>query len=177
LGVELLNPLLEIAKKIGGSHCERLVKQTGSEVTVAGASLGVASFKIDVGNYSNKIVEFYKVPQIMVALDNTQYLLCGATSYFKENQSLREDCLKMRMQLIYAFGQLQALLCIPNSEELSKELTKWVRFMNKLNKQSIEFLKPGPKLVQKGETSELSKIMSYQGLLEEHMQEAIKLLK
>lgn len=173
----LLNPLAEIAKKIRGSHCERLVKQTGTEVTVNGGSFGVANFKIDVGHYSNKIKEFYKVPMIMVALDNTQYLMCGAISEIKENQSLREDCLKMRMQLIWAFGHLQALLSIPKTEELSKELIKWVRYMNQLNKRSIEFLKPGPRLVQKGGAAELFKIMEYQGIDQEQVQEALSIMR
>jgi hypothetical protein len=169
--------LSEIAKKLKGNKCERLIKQTGNELIVNGASLGVGAFKVDVGNYSNKIKEFYKVPQIMVALDNTQYLLCGAISQIKENQALKEDCWKMQMQLIRAFGQIQALLCITETEELKKEIAKWVKYMNQLNKESIEYLKPGPRMIPKGKSSELKKIMKYQGINEEQMQEALNLLR
>jgi hypothetical protein len=169
--------LSDIANRLKGSKCERLIKQAGNELVVSGVSFGVGSFKVDVGNYSNKIKEFYKVSQILIALDNTQYLLCGVISQIKDNQSFKEDCWRMQMQLIRAFGQLQALFCISKTEELEKELAKWVRYMNRLNKESIEYLKPGPRMITKGGSSELQKIMNYQGINEEQMQEALKILK
>ena len=172
-----MNILSEIAKRLKVNKCNRLVKQKGTEVVVSGVTLGAFGFKLDVGNYSNKIREFYKLPQIMIALDNTQYLLSGMISQIKENQSLKEDCWKMQMQLICAFGQLQALLCIPKTEELEKEVTKWIRYMNRLNKESIKFLKPGPHMISKGGHSELMKIMKYQGIDEEQMEEALAILR
>ena len=73
-----LSLLSSIARRIKGNPCERLVKQTGTEVAVNGTSFGVGTFKIDIGSLNTKIKEFYEVPQIMVALDTSQYLLCGA---------------------------------------------------------------------------------------------------
>ncbi|MFX0199455.1 MAG: hypothetical protein ACFFCW_25315 [Candidatus Hodarchaeota archaeon] len=170
--------LSNIARKIKGNPCERLVKQTGTEVAVTGTSFGVGTFKIDVGNFANKIKEFYKVPQIMVALDTSQYLLCGAIREIKDNASLKEDSMRIRMQLILAFSNLQAILSVPTPTKiLSKELVRWVRNMNKLNKESIELLKPGPRMISKGKKSQLSRISRYQGIDEEHMEEALNILR
>ena len=70
-----MNLLKKIAEKLQGHPCERIVKQTGNEIKLSGASVGIADYKIDVGKFSNKIKEFYKVTTVMVALDNSQYRL------------------------------------------------------------------------------------------------------
>jgi hypothetical protein len=174
--------IIEITKRIKGGGCKRLAKQTGNEIEVTGASFGVGDFKIDIGNFSNKIREFYKVTQTTVALDNSQFLLCDAISGLKDKPQLQEDCIRMRIQLIFAFSQLQAILGSMNEapiEELGKELTRWVRNMSKLNKDSIEALKPGPRLIPKGKKKEkeIASIMKYQGIDEKEMKEAISLMK
>lgn len=77
--------------------------------------MGLANFKLDVGSFSNKIKEVNQVPEIMKALDNNQYLLCRQISALDahEHESLREDCIRIRLMHIMAFTQLQALLSIP----------------------------------------------------------------
>jgi len=172
--------LIEIAKKIKGGGCKRLVKQIGNEIEVTGVSFGVGDFKVDVGKFKNKIKEFYKVTQTSVALDHSQYLLCDAISGLKDKPQLQEDCIRMRLQLIYAFSQLQAILGSMSEapvEELEKELTKWVRKMSKLNEDSIEALKPGPRMIPKGKKKEIASIMKYQGIDEKEMNEAVSLVK
>jgi hypothetical protein len=172
--------IIEIASRIRGGGCKRLVKQADNEIRVTGASFGVGNFKIDVGKFSNKIKEFYKVTQTTIALDNSQFLLCDAISGLKNKPQLQEDCIKMRLQLIYAFSQLQAILGSMTEApavELEKELTKWVRKMSKLNENSIEALKPGPRMIPKGIKKEVAGIMKYQGIPEERMQEAVNLVK
>ena len=172
--------IMEIARRIKGGGCKRLVKQFGNEIEVTGASVGVGDFKIDVGNFSNKIKQFYKVTQTTVALDNSQYLLCDTISGLKDKPELQEDCIRMRLQLIYAFSQLQAILGSMNEapvKELEKELIKWVKKMSKLNEDSIEALKPGTKMIPKGKQKEIAGIMRYQGIDQEEMNEAIKLVK
>jgi hypothetical protein len=172
--------IIEIARRIKGSGCKRLVKQFGNEIEVTGASFGVGDFKIDVGNFKNKIKNFYKVTQTTVALDNSQYLLCDAISGLKDKPQLQEDCIRMRLQLIYAFSQLQAILGSMSEaqvEGLEKELTKWVRRMSKLNEDSIEVLKPGPRLISKDKKKEISSIMRYQSIDEKEMNEAVNLMK
>jgi len=66
----------KIARAIKGHSCERLIKQSKNEYNIQGAGFGIADFKIEIGNFSNKIKEFYQVTDTMVSLDNTQYLLC-----------------------------------------------------------------------------------------------------
>ncbi len=74
------------------------------------AGLGIGEFKIDLGSWSNKIKEFYKVSQVRVALINSQYLLCDQISRLNDNDELKEDCIRIRLTLIMAFGQLHAIL-------------------------------------------------------------------
>ncbi len=172
--------IIEIARRIKGGGCKRLVKQIGNEIEVTGASFGIDDFKIDVGNFSNKIRQFYKITQTTVALDNSQFLLCDAISGLKDKPQLQEDCIRMRLQLIYAFSQLQAILGSMSQapvKELEKELTRWVGKMSKLNEDSIEALKPGPRLIPKGKKKEIESIMRYQGTDEEEMNEAVALLR
>ena len=48
---------------------------------------------------------------------------------------------------------------------MNKEVTKWLRYMGRLNKQSISLIQPDPKPIPKGAKSEASQIMKYQGLM------------
>jgi len=199
--------IFDIAKKLKGNCCERLVKYTGQELTITGANIGLGNFKIDVGNFSNKIKEINTVPPIMMAMDNNQYLLCRQASELDANSSLKELCLRIRLMHIMSFTQLQALLSIPTpSEELSGQILEWTRQMTKLTMQSIDLLGQQPakdrkekkaaveyeRDVQSDEIQnimhkkttlkavvkpELTKIMTYQGINEAQMQDALKILK
>jgi hypothetical protein len=172
-----LSMLSSIARMIKVNPCERLVKQIGTEIRVTGTSFGVGTFKIDIGNLTTKIKEFYKVPQIMIALDTSQYLLCGAIREIEDNALLKEDSMRIRMMLILAFSNLQAILSVPKATDLlSKEIRRWVKNMNKLNEESIELLKPGPRMIQKGKKKVLSQISKYQGIDESEMEEALNIL-
>jgi len=200
LGKSMPN-IFEIAKKIKGNGCTRLVKYTGEEYTISGANVGLGSFKIDIGSFQNKIKEINAVPQIMMALDTNQYLLCQQATQLKDNPQLKDLCLRIRMMHIMAFSQLQALLSIPTpSEELGKQILEWTNQMNKLTSQSIDLLKPQPKavLMEKNVATKsvgekdvastriykasdgkktLAEIMKYQGINETQMQEALKTFK
>jgi hypothetical protein len=199
--------LPDIAKKIKGNCCERLVKYTGQELTITGANIGLGTFKIDIGSFSNKIKEINAVPPVMMAMDNNQYLLCRQASELSDNSALKEQCLRIRLMHIMAFTQLQALLSIPApSEELSKQILEWTKQMTKLTMQSIDLLGQQPAMVRKGKKAtiergrevlskeipteiykeetakaevkpELTRIMTYQGINEAQMQDALKILK
>ncbi len=199
--------LSDIAKKIKGNCCERLVKYTGQELTITGANIGLGNFKIDIGNFSNKIKEINAVPPVMMAMDNNQYLLCRQASELNENSSLKELCLRIRLMHIMAFTQLQALLSIPMpSEELSGQILEWTKQMSKLTMQSISLLSQPPKKkiwmkakepvkgggkkptvgksprivrIYTASTGEksLTEIMKYEGIDEAQMQDALKILK
>lgn len=139
--------VLELAKKLKGNCCERLVKYTGQELTITGTNIGIGNFKVDIGGLSNKIKEITVVPQIMIALDNYQYLLCRQASELSGNTSFRENCLRIRLMHILAFTQLHAILSIPKpSKELRKQIVEWTRQMNELTMQSIKLLMPSPQM-------------------------------
>jgi hypothetical protein len=197
--------VLDLAKKIKGNCCEKLVKYTGQEYVISGAKVGVDSFKIDIGSFQNKIKEINAVPPIMMALDTNQYLLCQQAADLKDNPQLKDLCLRIRLIHIMAFSQLQALLSIPTlNEELGKQILEWTIQMNKLTSQSIDLLNPQPKvaLTQKKTPTKgrsptieqsagksrssiskikvkaaLSEVMKYQGINEAQMQDALKTLK
>lgn len=197
--------VLDLAKKIKGNCCEKLVKYMGQEYVISGANVGVGSFKIDIGSFQNKIKEINAVPPIMMALDTNQYLLCQQAADLKGNPQLKDMCLRIRLMHIMAFSQLQALLSIPTpNEELGKQILEWTIQMNKLTSQSIDLLNPQPKVTYtqkkaptKGRSptierpagkspSSLSKlkvkaalaeVMKYQGINESQMQDALKTLK
>jgi hypothetical protein len=106
----LNNILREIATRIRGNKCEKLVKRIGNEITLSGASLVSGGFKMNLGTFSNKVKEIVKVPDVAVALDDSQYLLCTAISDMTNDNQLKDKCIAIRLQLIMAFNQLRALL-------------------------------------------------------------------
>jgi hypothetical protein len=197
--------VLDLAKKIKGNRCEKLVKYTGQEYVISGANFGVGSFKIDIGSFQNKIKEINAVPQIMMTLDTNQYLLCQQAADLKDNPKLKDLCLRIRLMHIMAFSQLQALLSIPApNEELGKQILEWTIQMNKLTSQSIDLLNPQPKVTytekktptkgpnptiespaRKSHISvsklkvepAIAEVMKYQGINEAQMQDALKTLK
>jgi hypothetical protein len=68
-----------------------------------------------------------------------------AISDMKEMSQLKEKCIVIRLQLIIGFNQLRAILASikeESTEELKKELAKWLRYMNDLHIHSISVLNP-----------------------------------
>jgi hypothetical protein len=164
--------------KIKGTRCEKLVKRIGNEVSLS-AGVEVGGFKINVANFSNVIKELVQVPDTAVTVDDTQYLLCIAISDMKEMPQLKEKCITIRLQLIIGFNQLRAILASIKeepTEELKKELAKWLRYMNDLHIHSISVLNPESAIKDKA-GSTLEQIRQYQGLDDAELQEAIRQLK
>jgi hypothetical protein len=176
----LNNTLREIATRIRGNKCEKLVRRIGNEITLSGASLINGGLKMNVGTFSNKVREIVKVPEVAVGLDDSQYLLCTTISDMSSDNQLKDKCVAIRLQLIMAFNQLRALLYSIQQEpndDTKKELSKWLRFMNSLHKQSILLLNPGDR-VAKGETDiSPQEIMEYQGIEEKELFEAMHIVK
>ena len=142
-----MNPIKIIAEKLRGHPCEKIVKQTEKEIKLSGASVGIGDFKVDVGKYSDKIIEFHKVTTMMVAIDNSQYHLC--TTIFKMNLSdeLKDTVNRIRLQIMVAFDQLHFILGSieqNSTPDLEKQLEEWVQHMGDVSKKSIDALAPIP---------------------------------
>lgn len=170
-----MNFLHAAIEKIRVRRCEKLVKRTGNEVTLS-VGLDVGDFKIDVAKFSNVIKELIDVPDIAVTLDDTQYLLCSAISGMKDMPQLKEKCVAIRLQLIIGFNQLRAILASVKeepTEELKKELAKWLRYMNDLHAHSISVLNPESSVKYKA-GSTLEQIRKYQEIDEKELRDAIK---
>jgi hypothetical protein len=175
---------MNILHKIAGSlknqrNCEKLVKRTENEIVLSGGSIVGGGVGINVGNFSNKIRELVKVPEVAVALDDSQYHLCVAITEIKDNEQLKDKYIAIRLQLILAFNQLRAILDSIKeepTEDLKKQLAKWLRYMNDLHEHSISLLDPGCGI--KGKSSmTIAEIMKYQGIDEIQLQEAIHLIR
>lgn len=165
-------------ESIKGRKCEKLVKRTGNEVSLS-AGVEAGGFKINVANFSNVVKELVQVPDTAVTLDDTQYLLCTAVSDMKEMPQLKEKCIAIRLQLIIGFNQLRAILASIQeepTEELKKELAKWLRYMNDLHKHSISVLNPESDIKDKA-GSTLEQIRQYQGIDEQQLQDVVKQLE
>jgi hypothetical protein len=182
----------DIVNRIIGKKCERLVKQTGQEITVTGINVGLGSYSIALGGASNKIIQYYQVPQVMVTLDNQQYLFCSTIAELKDGK-LKENCIKMRLQTILGLGQLQALTTL-NEDKFKDQIAQWAEMMNKLTEINIRVLSPGqdlpPAHISGGgggghhlpvaypdEISDLSRIRKYQGISDAELDNAVKILK
>lgn len=119
------------------------------------------------------IRELVQVPD--TALDDTQYLLCMAILDMKNMPQLKEKCIAIRLQLIIGFNQLRTILAgikEESTEELKKELAKWLRYMNDLHKHSISAVSPGSVVKYKA-GSTLAQIRQYQGIDEAHWRRII----
>lgn len=163
---------LGFVKWLKGSGCEKLVDRTKNEIKISAAGENVFSFK-----FSNKVKQLVESTRVAVALDDQQYLICTAIKD-EEDKKLVGDLKRIRIMSVMGLTQLRTLLSsveeVP-SDDVKKELTKWIRYMNKLNKESMEALKPGPKLIPKGKSKQtLDEIRKYQGLDKDELDNAIK---
>lgn len=202
-----MTSLINIARKLKGDCCEHVVKYTGQEIQISGINAGIGNANIKVASISNQIKEITKVPSIMVALDANQYLLCRQAESLKDDNPLKDECLRIRLMLMLAISQMQTMLSIDKApEELNAEIIAWVKQMNDLTKQCIEILRPAQKIGSKfafedavgsstknrGLESEetldtktiptvdkrkIVEIMKFQGVTDGEMQEAIKAFK
>jgi hypothetical protein len=158
--------LPSIAKAIKGHSCERLVQQTKNEFDIQGVGFGIADFKVEVGNFSNKIERFYEVTDTMVSLDNTQYLLCTTMHQDFTDDKLRDTCNRIRLQIVIAFNQLQSLLnsaARNPSDEINQKLEEWVIYMNDLSKNSIESIASSPAHTEKNQVVDKGPSGGYSG--------------
>jgi hypothetical protein len=153
-------------------------KTVGNDVSFS-TTLDAGIFKINIGNFSKVIKELVNVPDTAVALDQSQYLLCMTISGIKENTKLKEDCIRIRLMIIMGFNQLQAILASIQeepTEELKRELAKWLRYMGDLNMHSISLLDPTSAAKDKAGTT-LDQIREYEGIDEVELQEAVNQVK
>jgi hypothetical protein len=69
-----LSILKDIAIKLKGPDCEKMVKRIGNEISSSLLTIEMGTSKINMGLFSNKIVEIVLTSTIAAALDNSQYL-------------------------------------------------------------------------------------------------------
>jgi hypothetical protein len=164
---------------LGGRPCEKFVKMIGNDLTITGPSIGISEVKVDIGTFSNKNVEFFKVNHVLTSMDASQYLLCRTIENLPKFDPLRMDCERIRIQTILGFTQLQSLLDLKDDERFKDEIEDWINYMNDLVKVQISSLSPPARSVEPGRQvrgakpkslfspeikSELKRIAEYQGI-------------
>lgn len=173
-----MNILKDIASSIKGHDCEKMVKRIGNEISLTLPTVDIGLAKINMGLFSNKIVELVRASNIAAALDNSQYLVCKAKSS-TEDKDLKLNCEKIYLQIVLALTQLESIfetIKVDSSPEIRKELVDWIKYCGSLNKHAIEAVSPGTS--GKGpEDYEINDIMKYQKITEDEMEEALKELE
>jgi hypothetical protein len=142
------------------------------------ATVDVGVVKINMGLFSNKIIELIRASTLAAALDNSQYLVCRAKSSTSD-PSLKVNCGKIQLQIVLALTQLESIfesIKINPSPEIRKELADWIKYCGSLNKHAIEAVSPGTSGKGLGDY-EIEDIMRYQKITKDEMDEALKELE
>jgi len=186
-----------IAKKIKYRSCERLVTYTGNEITFSDAAIKAGPLSIDLGTFSKNIKEIVKVPELLIALDTHQYFFCCQASDLKDDNPLKDECIRIRLITISSITTLHTLLCIPKPDKQMKtEINKWIINTTKLSNYCIEQLKPRKNKTQtkniekidqllnnnenepkKSQKDQIQALMAEQGINVDEMNEAVQILK
>jgi hypothetical protein len=170
-----LNILKNIAIKLKGQDCEKMVKRIGNEISLSLPTIDIGASKINMGLFSNKIVELVRASTIAAALDNSQYLICKTKSNTTDTK-FKLDCEKIHLQIVLSLTQLESIfetIKIDPSPEIRKELIEWITYCSSLNKHAIETVSPGTSGKGPGEY-EIKDIMKYQKITEDEMDETLK---
>jgi hypothetical protein len=173
-----LSILKVIAIKLKGHDCEKTIKRTGNEISLTLPTVDVGVVKINIGLFSNKIVELVRASTIAAALDTSQYLVCKAKNNTRD-QDLKLNCEKIYLQIVLALTQLESIfetIKIDPSPEIRKELVDWIKYCSSLNKHAIEAVRPGTSGKGPGDY-EIKEIMKYQKITEDEMKDALKELE
>ena len=167
-----------MATKLRGHDCEKMVKRVGNEISLTLPTVDTDVAKINVGLFSNKIVELVRASTIAANLDNAQYLVCKTKSSTTD-PDLKLNCEKIYLQIVLSLTQLESIfesIKIDPSPEMRTELTEWIKYCGSLNRHAIEAVRPG--ISGKGPGYfEIKDIMKYQKITTEEMDEALKELK
>ena len=157
-----------------GNNCEKMVKRIGNEVSLKLPNIDAGIANINMGLFSNRVVELVKASNIATALDNSQYLICRMKSTIND-QELRINCDKIYLQIVLALTQLQSIfetIKIDSTPEIRKELADWIKYCGSLNRHAIETVSPGTD--SKGAADfNMKDIMRYQKITEKDMSEAL----
>ena len=173
-----MNLLKGIASKLKGHDCEKMVNRIGNELSLTLPNIDVGAAKINMGLFSNKIVELVRASGVAVALDNSQYLICRMKSSTHDPQ-LKINSEKMYLQIVLALTQLESIfetIKIDPSPEIKKELSEWIKYCSSLNKHAIETVSPGTSGKGPGELG-IEDIMKYQNITPGDMTEALRELE
>jgi len=157
-----------------------MVKRVGNEISLTLPSIEANAMKINIGIFSNRIVELVRASNIATTLDDSQYLICKVKNS-TDDPRLKTNCEKIYLQIVLALTQLESIfetMKIDPSPEIRKELSKWIKYCSSLNKHAIETFSPGTSGKGSGVPDvDIKDILKYQDITEDDMNEALKELE
>jgi uncharacterized protein YjbI with pentapeptide repeats len=157
--------------------CKKFVKRYGNEIDIDLTDIGVAEVKL-----SKHPIEFAKATDLVVNLDNFQYLLCMEIRRMKgEDVGLKRRLKLIRYQIILAISQLENISTAIKHEEqlesnaqLQSELNEWIRYMSELYRVNIDSLyKRRTTNERKKSDQRMELIRRYQGIDMDELQKEI----
>src|SRR5215469_7539241 len=113
-----------------------MVNRIGNELSLTLPNIDVGVAKINMGLFSNKIVELVRASGVAAALDNSQYLICRMKNSTDDPQ-LKINSEKIYLQIVLALTQLESIfetIKIDSNPEIRKELLEWIKYCSSLNK-------------------------------------------
>ncbi len=134
--------LREVLEKVMGSKCRKMVKITGTEISISTVKVGFGGATIDVGEFKNTYRELYRITPTLEAMDTVQYQLCQYAENLPIDDPERRDCERMRLQSIIGFSNLESKLAFKDDERFKDEIEEWMHYMDALLKATMEFLCP-----------------------------------
>ncbi len=105
-----MNILKGIASKLKGHDCEKMVKRIGNEISLTLPNVDLGAAKINMGLFSNKLVELVRASNVAAALDNSQYLICRIKSS-TDDLELKKNCEKICLQIVLALRAFNSSMC------------------------------------------------------------------
>ena len=165
--------LKSIAIKIKGHDCEKMVKRIGNEISLTLPTIDTGLAKLNIGLFSNKIMELVRASPIAVALDESQYLICKILPNSKDPDLIK--CEKIYLQIILALTQLGSIyerIKLNPDPKVRRELSNWIEYCQSLNNHAINVTSPGSSGKGLGEHT-LEEIMEFQNLTDSEMSEAL----
>jgi hypothetical protein len=170
-----------IAIKLKDHDCEKMIKSIRNGITLTLPTGDAEGTKLNIGLFSNKIMEQINAFNTAASLDNVQYLLCKVRNSTSD-PTLKLKCEKFRILIILELTRLQSIfetIKIDPRQEIGKDLTKWIKYSAALNLHAQEIC--NRRIPYKGPAPfidfELEDIMKYQNITENELKEALNELK
>src|SRR2546427_7346176 len=142
--------LLDPIRQVWGLPCERMVKYHGRAFEFVPLAVQIGAPTISLGGIKTHEEKIEKAGELVILLDTYQYMLCMAIRAL--NKRRQQKYAELRIGAICVLtslhGTLLAFKADPNgqTQRLDKAVRVMQNFMDRIAKQSLQFLAPSTKV-------------------------------